>query len=35
MSALTVLAALALWFVVGLAVGVFTGKAIKLGEPHR
>ena len=32
MSALVVLAGLLLWFVVGLGVGVFVGRVIRLGE---
>lgn len=32
MSALTVLALLALWFTVGLVVGCFVGRVIRLGD---
>ena len=32
MSALGVLAALLLWFAVGLGVGVFVGRVIRLGD---
>lgn len=35
MSALAVLALLLLWFAVGLAVGMFVGRVIRLSEPQR